>query len=105
MDAVVLSKSARSVVHAVGQPPAYNSTGHPAMAKGGMGDVLTGFCTAFAAQGMTLDRAAALGSWLLGFAAEMWRRRHRGAVESFTPSHLLEMSGPALASLRRGGVF
>ena len=75
------------------------------MAKGGFGDVLTGFCTTFAAQGLALRHAAALGSWLLGHAAELARRADGDAVESFTPSRLLEMTGAACASLRSGGVF
>ncbi len=101
--ATVLSKSARSVVVEAGRPALHNTTGHPMMAKGGFGDVLTGFITTFAAQGMSLRDAAALGSWLLGFSAEQARLRDGDAVESFTPSRLIEMSGPALAALRGGG--
>lgn len=100
MNATVLSKSARSVIIEPGRPPLYNTTGHPMMAKGGFGDVLTGFCTTFAAQGIALRDAAALGSWLLGFAAEKARLQDGDAVESFTPSRLIEMSGRALAGLR-----
>ena len=101
----VLSKSARSVVVAAGEPRLINTTGHPMMAKGGFGDVLTGFCTTFAARGMGLRESAALGSWLLGHAAELARLKDGDAVESFTPSRLIEMTGPALASLRSGAVF
>lgn len=100
LDAVVLSKSARSRVIAENQPVLYNTTGHPMMAKGGFGDVLTGFCATFAGQGLPLRAAAALGSWLLGRAAELARVADGDAVESFTPTRLLELTGAAFAALR-----
>ena len=105
MNATVLGKGARSAVIESGRPLLYNTTGHPMMAKGGFGDVLTGFCTTFAAQGVPLREAAALGSWLLGFAAEQARIVDGNEVESFTPSRLIEMSGRALAVLRYGDVW
>lgn len=105
MNATVLSKSARSSVIEKGRPILYNTTGHSMMAKGGFGDVLTGFCATFAAQGRSLRDAAALGSWLLGFAAEQSRILDGDAVEAFTPSRLIEMSGRAFALLRNGDVW
>jgi NAD(P)H-hydrate epimerase len=102
----LLSKSSRSAVISAGQPVTYNPTGHPMMAKGGMGDVLTGFCTTFAAQGMGLHDAACLGSWLIGFAAEQARVLDGDAPEGFTPSRLIEVAAAkGFAALRRGGVF
>jgi hydroxyethylthiazole kinase-like uncharacterized protein yjeF len=101
MNAVVLSKSARSVVVSAEAPDLYNPTGHPMLAKGGFGDVLTGFCTAFAAQGMDLRAAAALGSWLLGDAT----RWADGAEETgYTPSRLLQQVGASVDFLRRGSL-
>ncbi|MEE1947103.1 NAD(P)H-hydrate dehydratase [Pedobacter sp. KR3-3] len=43
-----------------------NPTGNPAMASGGMGDVLTGILTALLAQGYTVADAAVLGVYLHG---------------------------------------
>ncbi len=43
-----------------------NPTGNPAMAQGGMGDVLTGIISAFLAQGYTAIEAAILGVYLHG---------------------------------------
>lgn len=43
-----------------------NTTGNPAMAQGGMGDVLTGVITAFVAQGYPVKDAAILGCYLHG---------------------------------------
>jgi ADP-dependent NAD(P)H-hydrate dehydratase / NAD(P)H-hydrate epimerase len=105
-DVTVLGKSSRSAVISAGQPVSYNSTGHPMMAKGGMGDVLTGFCTTFAAQGMSLHDTARLGSWLIGFAAEQARVLEGDMAEGFTPSRLIEMAAArGFAALRSGGVF
>jgi ADP-dependent NAD(P)H-hydrate dehydratase / NAD(P)H-hydrate epimerase len=66
----LLAKSSRTLVAQDGQPVVYNSTGTPAMASGGMGDVLTGFLTGLIAQGLELRDAAICGSWCLGVAGE-----------------------------------
>ncbi len=47
-----------------------NPTGTPAMAVGGMGDVLTGMITAFLAQGYAAKEAAILGCYLHGKAGD-----------------------------------
>ncbi len=43
-----------------------NPTGNPAMAQGGMGDVLTGMIVSFIAQGYTCEQAVILGVYLHG---------------------------------------
>jgi len=43
-----------------------NPTGNPAMAQGGMGDVLTGIIASFLAQGYSAEEAAILGVYLHG---------------------------------------
>lgn len=47
-----------------------NPTGNPAMASGGMGDVLTGILVSFLAQGYTPQEAAILGCYLHGLAGD-----------------------------------
>jgi len=47
-----------------------NPSGNPAMAVGGMGDVLTGMITAFLAQGYAAKEAAILGCYLHGKAGD-----------------------------------
>lgn len=47
-----------------------NPTGNPAMASGGMGDVLTGIIASFLAQGYTAEQAAILGVYLHGEAGD-----------------------------------
>jgi NAD(P)H-hydrate epimerase len=66
----LLLKGSRSLIAQAGHPHAYNSSGTPAMASGGMGDVLTGICATLMAQGIAPYHAAAAGSYLLGAAAE-----------------------------------
>ncbi len=48
----------------------FNTTGNPAMASGGMGDVLTGIIAAMLAQKYTPDEACILGAWLHGKAGD-----------------------------------
>lgn len=47
-----------------------NPTGNPAMATGGMGDVLTGVLVSFLAQGYTPQEAAVLGCYVHGLAGD-----------------------------------
>ena len=48
-----------------------NSTGNSGMATGGMGDVLTGIIAGLMAQGVSSERAAALGVYIHGLAGDM----------------------------------
>ena len=48
-----------------------NSTGHPRMAVGGTGDVLSGVCGALMSRGLSPFEAARLGSYSLGKAGEL----------------------------------
>ena len=81
------------MIETAGQPTLYNTTGHPGMATGGMGDVLTGVCAGLAGQGMSLHHAAGFGAWLCGRAAEI------AALEmaqiSVLPSDVIEHLGAA----------
>ena len=47
-------------------------TGNPAMASGGMGDVLTGMIAGLLAQGMKPMDAASLGTYVHGWMGDMW---------------------------------
>jgi NAD(P)H-hydrate epimerase len=95
----LLLKGARTVVAEHGQPLSYNSTGHPGMATGGMGDVLTGVCAALAGQGLGLYDAARLGAWLCGRAAELAISAGLDSQESLTPTSLLAHLGLAFRDL------
>ena len=49
----------------------FNSTGNPAMATPGAGDVLTGVISAFIAQGLRPEQAASVGVFIHGMAGDM----------------------------------
>lgn len=72
--AVVVLKGHRTLV-SDGTRIYENTTGNPALATAGSGDVLTGVIAALIAQGMSLFDAAALGVHLHGLAADLWAKR------------------------------
>ncbi|MCF6313077.1 MAG: NAD(P)H-hydrate dehydratase [Verrucomicrobiales bacterium] len=98
---VLLYKGARTLVAATGQKTAINSTGHPGMATGGVGDVLTGLCAALIAQGYSLYDAACLGSWLIGRSAERAVYDGGESAESLTAGMIASGLGGAFEDLRR----
>ncbi len=54
-----------------------NPTGNPAMAQGGMGDVLTGVIAAYLAQGFTPENAAIVGCYIHGLSGDdLAKTRH-----------------------------
>ncbi len=66
---VVVAKDWRSVI-TDGETDFINSSGSPALAKGGSGDVLSGVIAAFLARGLNALDAAALGAYVHGKAGE-----------------------------------
>ncbi|MEN3941926.1 NAD(P)H-hydrate dehydratase [Prosthecobacter sp. SYSU 5D2] len=89
----LLLKGSRTVIATHGQDTLFNTTGHPGMATGGMGDVLTGVCSALIGQGIPLHRAAAFGAWLCGRAAEL--HAVSNAPESNLPGDVVDHLGGA----------
>ena len=75
-------KGAQTVVAAPDGRASLNSTGNPALASGGTGDVLTGLIGGFLAQGLAPWDAARLGVYLHGLAADFFVSRHgsRGMI-------------------------
>lgn len=99
---VLLLKGARTVITTQGQPTLFNTTGHPGMASGGMGDVLSGVCAALAAQSLSLHHSAGLGAWLCGRAAERAVMREEIAHEAVCATDVARHLGGALLDLKRG---
>lgn len=97
----LLLKGARTVIAAAGRPVAFNTTGHPGMATGGMGDVLTGICAGLAAQRVPLYDAACLGAWLSGRAAERAITHGGHSQESLAAGDVAHHLGGAFTDLRR----
>jgi len=68
---VILLKNRYSVVFTPKGECIFNPTGTPAMATGGMGDVLTGMVVSFLAQGYTSEEAVLLAVYIHGRAGEV----------------------------------
>lgn len=68
----ILLKGATSVLAAAGGGIFLNPTGNPSLAKGGSGDILTGFIGGLASQGYTLTESTLLGAYLHGYMADTW---------------------------------
>lgn len=94
--AVLLLKGCRTLVTQSGAPVYHNSTGTPAMATGGQGDLLAGVIGARLAIGDSAVEAAVLSAWLCGRAAEIAMQDANTSEQSLTPSDVL---------LRLGGAF
>ncbi len=75
LSATVLLKGASTVV-SDGVQGFTNTTGNPALATAGSGDVLTGLLSALLAQGMRAFDAATLAAHLHGLAADLWANVH-----------------------------
>jgi len=100
---VLLLKGARTVVAAAGQPLAYNPTGGPGMASGGMGDVLTGVLTALLGQGLEPFDAARVSAWICGRAAELAMQQGGESAQSVVASDVIAHLGAAFRAWQRLG--
>ncbi|MBJ7259540.1 MAG: NAD(P)H-hydrate dehydratase [Chthoniobacterales bacterium] len=98
----LLLKGARTVIAQKNRPLRFNTTGNPGMAAGGMGDVLTGVCTALLGQHADTYLAASIGAWVCGRAAEIAVIESGASEESLTPGEVLANLGRAFDSLRAG---
>jgi NAD(P)H-hydrate epimerase len=98
----LLLKGARTVIAEKGRVLRFNTTGNPGMATGGMGDVLTGACTALLGQQADAYLSASIGAWVCGRAAEIAISHGGASEESLTPSDVLENLGRAFDSLSAG---
>ena len=100
--ATLLLKGARTVIAQQEHPPVFNSTGNPGMGSGGMGDVLTGVCTALMGEGKSPRDAAMLGAWVCGRAAEIAIFNGSDSQESLSANSVITHLGAAFNSLRKG---
>lgn len=93
-------KGAPTVVAAPGGEVWVNSTGNSGLATGGSGDVLSGAIGALLGQGCSGPRAAVLGCYLHGLAADL--AAGGGAQRSLLPSDVCESLRGALALAEQG---
>jgi NAD(P)H-hydrate epimerase len=95
-DATVLLKGPGSLIGAPGADIRMIAGAQPALAVGGMGDVLSGVIGALLGQGLRSDEAAACGAWLHAMAAA--RCVQVSGTNGVLPSDLM----PMLATVGRG---
>ncbi len=95
LDAVVVLKGAHSVIAAADGRVAVNTSGSPALASGGSGDVLTGMIAAWLAQLDDAFEAAKVATFIHGYAAEIAPDAKRGLIAD----DLVELISPAMANL------
>jgi NAD(P)H-hydrate epimerase len=69
---ILILKGAGTVIFSPGGDIFINPTGNPALAKGGSGDILTGFIGGLASQGCSLTEASWAGVYLHGYLADDW---------------------------------
>ena len=68
---IVVLKGSATVIASPDGRCVFNTSGTPAMAKGGMGDVLAGIIASLTAQGKPLFESAVCGAYIHGLAGEM----------------------------------
>ena len=94
---LVLKGAPTQIVY--GESVLVNTTGNPALATAGSGDVLTGIITGLLAQGYDPIDAASIGVYLHGLAADL------GSIEiskaAFTASDILRYLGKAFLQLEK----
>ena len=94
---IVVLKGNKTVVASPSGKNYVNSTGNPGMAKGGMGDVLTGMIAGLSGQGISPWDAAVAGVYLHGLAGDL-AAKEKGEY-SMTASDLIDKVPNAIQQL------
>ena len=94
----VLLKGADTLV-AQGERVAVNSSGNPALATAGTGDVLSGVIGALLSRGTDAHDAARAGAWAHGRAAELWLQENGWPPESMAATDILPYLPRAFAEI------
>jgi hydroxyethylthiazole kinase-like uncharacterized protein yjeF len=76
-----------------------NTTGNPALATAGSGDVLTGIITSLLAQNYSAEEAALLGVYVHGLTADL--ARPETGTQAFTASTIIEYLGKAFLKIEK----
>ena len=96
--ATVILKGSGSIIAHPSQAPVINTTGNPALATAGSGDVLAGLCGALLAQGWSVRACALAATWLHGRAADEMLASGTGPMGA-TASELMPWIRKALNQL------
>ncbi len=94
---VVIVKGAHTMICTPQGDLWFNASGNPGMAKGGSGDVLTGYLSGLLARGYDPLSAALLGVYVHGRAGD--RAAERYGEEGMNASDLVEFLGEAFAGI------
>ncbi|MBN2730531.1 MAG: NAD(P)H-hydrate dehydratase [Bacteroidales bacterium] len=86
---IIILKGANTAICAPDGNIYFNPTGNPGMAKGGSGDVLTGFLAGLLAKGMNPLHAAILGVYLHGLAGDI--AAENLSMEAMKSGDIIEM--------------
>ena len=97
----LLYKGARTIIAQTNGPLYINSSGTPAMATAGQGDVLAGLIAGFCAQGYSNLEATQLAAWAAGEAAQLALADQSATEETLTASTTLAKLPQALQQLTR----
>ena len=75
----------------------FNSSGNPGLAKGGSGDGLTGIILGLLSRGYTVPKAALIGTFIHGYAADLCTKKK--SEESLLISDVIDMLPKAFKKL------
>lgn len=93
-------KGARTILFTSQGEVYINPTGNQALAKGGSGDILTGFIAGLIAQEYSLCEASIFGTYLHGYIADTWVEGHTDM--DLLACDLIEGLGGAIRDIRDG---
>lgn len=96
----LLLKGARSIYFSADGEMYIVPTGNPALAKGGSGDILTGFVGGLLSQGYSFSEAAIFGAYLHGYIADTWTEENTDM--DLLACDLLGGLGRAIREIRDG---
>lgn len=95
---VVVAKGPNTMICVGGKKLFFNSSGNSGMAKGGSGDVLTGFIAGLLARGYEPENAAVLGVYLHGLAGD--KARDYFGAEGMNSADMIDFLADALADIQ-----
>jgi len=96
----LILKGARTVIVSDKEELFINPTGNPALAKGGSGDILTGFVGGLLSQGHAPIEASIIGTYLHGYIADTWVQNNTDM--DLLAGDLVSGIGKALRDIRDG---
>jgi NAD(P)H-hydrate epimerase len=93
-------KGARTIIVSDKEELFVNPTGNPSLAKGGSGDILTGFVGGILSQGYNMVESSLLGTYLHGYIADTWVEGNTDM--DLLAGDLLDGVGEAARDIRNG---